>query len=121
MDPTSSLDRELLYIAKQGLMEPVPEPWEAQRDSNDMILYFNTQTGEQTHQHPCDDAYRILFREKRAELIKERGLIPVESEDELADHARDKSCVDASSQEELAEANARHRKPSKGQVTFYPS
>ena len=32
MDPNSSLDQELLYIAKQGLMEPVPEPWEAQRD-----------------------------------------------------------------------------------------
>ena len=49
MDPNSSIDRELLYIAKQGLMEPVPEPWEAQRDANDMILYYNTETGEETH------------------------------------------------------------------------
>ena len=29
MDPNSSVDRELMYIAKQGLMEPVPAPWEA--------------------------------------------------------------------------------------------
>ena len=49
MDPNSSVDRDLMYIAKQGLMEPVPEPWEAQRDANDMILYYNTETGEATH------------------------------------------------------------------------
>lgn len=76
MDPSKSIDRELMFIAKQGLMEPVPEPWEAQRDQNDMILYYNTETGEQTHQHPCDDAYRQLFREKKAVLMKERGLDP---------------------------------------------
>jgi len=29
MDPNSSIDHALMFIAKQGLMEPVPEPWEA--------------------------------------------------------------------------------------------
>lgn len=82
MDPNSSLDRELMYIAKQGLMEPVPEPWEAQRDNNDMIVYYNTQTGESTHQHPCDDAYRALFRQKKMAIIKERGLSNVSMVDD---------------------------------------
>ena len=27
MDPDSSIDRELLWIAKKGLMEPVPRDW----------------------------------------------------------------------------------------------
>lgn len=45
MDLNSSIDRELMFIAKRGLMEPVPDPWEARRDSNDLILYYNTITG----------------------------------------------------------------------------
>ena len=73
MNPNSSIDRELMYIAKQGLMEPVPEPWEAQRDDNDMILYYNTVTGDETHQHPCDEYYRQLFTERRQELMRQRG------------------------------------------------
>lgn len=73
MDPNSSVDCDLMYIAKQGLMEPVPEPWEAQRDANDMILYYNTETGEATHQHPCDEAYRLLFKQKRKSLLQKQG------------------------------------------------
>ena len=103
MDPSKSIDRELMFIAKQGLMEPVPEPWEAQRDQNDMILYYNTETGEQTHQHPCDDAYRQLFREKKATLMKERGLEPENSQEEAKDiNAPDKSSGDQIHQEEPA-------------------
>ena len=61
-------------------MEPVPEPWEAQRDINDMIVYFNTETGEKTHQHPCDEEYKQLFKEERTRLMKEAG----QEEDESA-------------------------------------
>ena len=38
-----------------------------------MILYYNSETGEETHQHPCDEAYRQLFKEKRQELLKKHG------------------------------------------------
>lgn len=49
MDPDSSIDRELLWIAKKGLMEPVPRDWQALKDSNDNIIYFNTVTKFRTH------------------------------------------------------------------------
>ena len=84
MDPNSSIDRGLFYIAKQGLMEPVPEPWEAQRDANDLILYYNADTGEESYQHPCDDGYRQLFKQKRAEEMKKRGLDVDEDDSEDA-------------------------------------
>ena len=94
MDPNSSVDRQLFDIARQGLMEPVPEPWEAQRDANDMILYYNNQTGEETHQHPCDEAYRRLFKQRRNSLLKARGKEPdqdvdeAESETDAADQSK---------------------------------
>jgi len=58
MDVDSSLDRDLFWIAKKGLMEPVPEPWQALKDSNDNIIYYNTVSKQRTHQHPCDERYR---------------------------------------------------------------
>ena len=85
MDPNSSIDRELMYIAKRGLIQPVPEPWEAQRDNNDMIVYYNTQTGESTHQHPCDEGYRQLFRQKKQALLKERGFQDVSAANDESD------------------------------------
>ena len=68
MDPDSSIDRELLWIAKKGLMEPVPRDWQALKDSNDNIIYYNTVTKVRTHQHPCDDAYKLLYLQERAKL-----------------------------------------------------
>jgi len=49
-----------------------------------MILYYNTETGEATHQHPCDEAYRLLFKQKRNSILKKRGQ-PEEAIDESMD------------------------------------
>ena len=87
-----------MYIAKQGLMEPVPEPWEAQRDDNDMILYYNTVTGDETHQHPCDEYYRQLFTERRQELLRQRG--QKDDSQITSGEAGDKSVNETSQQEE---------------------
>ena len=71
MDPDLEEDKSLMWIARQGLMEPVPEPWQALKDSNDNIIYINATTKEKTHQHPCDELYRQLFeKEKRALMQK---------------------------------------------------
>ena len=71
MDPDNEEDKSLMWIARQGLMEPVPQPWQALKDSNDNIIYLNSKTKEKTHQHPCDELYRQLFkREKKALMDK---------------------------------------------------
>ncbi len=44
MDPV--VDQDFLYIAKMGLMEPVPEPWETIKDDNDNIIFYNKETRE---------------------------------------------------------------------------
>ena len=50
-------------------MEPVPQPWQALKDSNDNIIYYNTVTKERTHQHPMDFHYRNLFLHEREKLL----------------------------------------------------
>ena len=38
-------DRDLLYIAEEGLKAPVPEPWKAFSNEQEEIYYTNTITG----------------------------------------------------------------------------
>lgn len=49
MNLEDSIDKNLLWIAKSGLLEPVPAPWQALKDSNDNIIYYNTETKEHSH------------------------------------------------------------------------
>ena len=71
--PNLEEDKSLMWIARQGLMEPVPLPWQALKDSNDNIIYLNTQTNKKTHQHPCDELYRQLFQKEKRALLQRLG------------------------------------------------
>jgi len=69
-------DSELLWIAREGLLAPLPKPWKpCQTEEND-IFYFNFQTGESTWDHPCDARYRQMYIGKKREKIarKEKKL-----------------------------------------------
>ena len=59
MDPVE--DQDLLYIAKLGLIEPVPDPWQVLKDEEDNIIYFNPETQEQCSQHPSDEKFREWY------------------------------------------------------------
>ena len=66
-------DRELLWIAREGLTAPLPKEWKPCKttDTNE-IYYFNFQTGESTWDHPCDDFYRGLYKENKQREEKRR-------------------------------------------------
>ena len=73
MDPVE--DPELLYIAKLGLIEPVPEPWlilreGEEREGEEEIIYFNPQTGEKQSQHPSDEKFRRWYLEEKRKKQK---------------------------------------------------
>ena len=59
-------DRDLFWVAKEGLMAPLPKNWKPckTKDTED-IYYFNFQTGESTWDHPCDGYYKRLFEEEK--------------------------------------------------------
>lgn len=69
MEPDDSVDMQLLWIAKRGLLEPVPHPWQMLQQPNDDIIYYNSITKERTAQHPMDQNYRNLYLQEREKLM----------------------------------------------------
>jgi len=81
MNPSDIIDRQLLWIAKQGLLEPVPHPWQILQQPNDDIIYYNSVTKERTSQHPMDDNYRVLYQHEREKLLANKQK-PAQGRDE---------------------------------------
>ena len=59
-------DLDLFWVAKEGLMAPLPKNWKPckTKDTED-IYYFNFASGESTWDHPCDGYYKRLFEEEK--------------------------------------------------------
>lgn len=60
-------DKEFLYIAKQGLDAPIPEPWEAYQDEEGEIYFVNTENADRTYDHPLDGHFKEMFLKAKAE------------------------------------------------------
>jgi centrosomal protein CEP164 len=59
-------DRDMLWIAREGLMAPLPKSWKPckTKDTED-IYYFNFESGESTWDHPCDGYYKKIYEEEK--------------------------------------------------------
>eukprot|EP00112_Aurelia_sp_Birch-Aquarium-sp1_P011203 Seg2359.6 transcript_id=Seg2359.6/GoldUCD/mRNA.D3Y31 product="Centrosomal protein of 164 kDa" protein_id=Seg2359.6/GoldUCD/D3Y31 len=64
IDPDT--ESELLWIARQGIVAPLPGDWKPCQDESGQIYYFNFQTGESEWEHPCDEYFRSMVEEERA-------------------------------------------------------
>ena len=65
-------DSDLLWIAKEGLKAPLPEPWKPCKTRDDEIYYFNFESGESTWEHPCDEYYRKQYQTHKAQKAKKQ-------------------------------------------------
>lgn len=66
-------DKDLFWIAREGLMAPLPKDWKpCKTKDTDDIYYFNFMTGESTWDHPCDGFYKQKYEEekKKKEISK---------------------------------------------------
>ena len=72
-------DHDLLWIAREGVMAPLPKDWRPCRTKGtEDIYYFNFTTGESTWDHPCDGYSQRLYEEekkKKETVIKVRLLV----------------------------------------------
>lgn len=49
-------EKELFWIAREGLKAPLPENWKPCKTTDtEEIYYFNFSSGESTWEHPCDE------------------------------------------------------------------
>ncbi|ETO83221.1 hypothetical protein F444_02729 [Phytophthora nicotianae P1976] len=59
-------ERDLFWIAREGLKAPLPENWKPCKTTDtEEIYYFNFATGQSTWDHPCDEFYRNLYEEHK--------------------------------------------------------
>ena len=59
-------DRNLFYIAKEGLKAPLPGPWKPCKSPGGQIYYFNFNSKELQKEHPCDDYYRRYYLNEKS-------------------------------------------------------
>ena len=59
-------DHDLIWIAREGLMAPLPTDWKpCKQENSEEIYYFNFDTGDSTWEHPCDGFYKSLYEEEK--------------------------------------------------------
>jgi centrosomal protein CEP164 len=59
-------DRDLFYIAKEGLKAPLPDQWKPCRSPGGNIYYFNFETKQLQKDHPCDDYYKRYYHNEKS-------------------------------------------------------
>jgi hypothetical protein len=63
-------DPDLLWIAKAGLEEPLPDPWWVCRSvGSGHLFFFNPVTNLSVWEHPCDTKFRDLAAKMASERI----------------------------------------------------
>ncbi|XP_041660210.1 centrosomal protein of 164 kDa-like isoform X1 [Cheilinus undulatus] len=63
IDPEN--EPELMWLAREGIVAPLPPEWKPCQDVTGDIYYFNFSSGQSTWDHPCDEHYRRLVVEER--------------------------------------------------------
>ncbi|XP_075184475.1 centrosomal protein of 164 kDa isoform X2 [Anomaloglossus baeobatrachus] len=72
IDPDA--EAELMWLAREGIVAPLPPDWKPCQDVTGDIYYFNFATGQSTWDHPIDEHYRELVTEERAKLQSQSGV-----------------------------------------------
>ncbi|XP_054650665.1 centrosomal protein of 164 kDa-like isoform X6 [Dunckerocampus dactyliophorus] len=58
-------EADLMWLAKEGIVAPLPPEWKPCQDVTGDIYYYNFSSGESTWDHPCDEHYRLLVVQER--------------------------------------------------------
>lgn len=59
---------ELMWLAREGIVAPLPMEWKPCQDITGDIYYFNFANGQSMWDHPCDEHYRNLVIQERGKL-----------------------------------------------------
>ncbi|KAJ8280227.1 hypothetical protein GJAV_G00052070 [Gymnothorax javanicus] len=65
---------ELMWLAREGIVAPLPAEWKPCQDVTGDVYYFNFSSGQSTWDHPCDEQYRRLVIQERERAQANAGL-----------------------------------------------
>ena len=81
LDPVQ--DRELLWVAQQAVVAPLPEGWREVRPEEEggaaESYYYNAREGVSTYEHPLDGHFRTLVGQLRSQKQMRREKIVAQS------------------------------------------
>ncbi|NWU19349.1 CE164 protein, partial [Dyaphorophyia castanea] len=73
IDPDA--EPELLWLARECLVTPLPPGWKPCQDiTGGEIYFFNFENGQSVWEHPCDEHYRQLVIREREKLLARGSL-----------------------------------------------
>ncbi|XP_026564826.1 centrosomal protein of 164 kDa [Pseudonaja textilis] len=87
---------ELMWLAREGIVAPLPAEWKPCQDITGDIYYFNFANGQSTWDHPCDERYRQLVIQEREKILEHGGLKKKEKKKKRAEKKKDKKERDPS-------------------------
>ncbi|XP_029139362.1 centrosomal protein of 164 kDa [Protobothrops mucrosquamatus] len=92
---------ELMWLAREGIVAPLPAEWKPCQDITGDIYYFNFANGQSTWDHPCDERYRQLVIQEREKILEHGGLKKKEKKKKRAEKKKDKKERDLSKNLEM--------------------
>ena len=63
IDPDS--ERDLLWIAREGILAPLPPAWTPVEMEDGQVYFYNQDSGQSLWEHPLDSKYRDMAAEER--------------------------------------------------------
>ncbi len=110
-------ERDLLWIAREGLRTPLPKEWKACKTDTGEMYYFNFESGDSIWDHPLDDVFKDKVEEERKALasgkrnsagILKKGSVAANAlihlQKELDEALQKVAAVSSQLQDELSEA-----------------
>ncbi|CAF1195584.1 unnamed protein product [Rotaria sordida] len=92
IDPRKEL--HLLWLAREGIMKPLPPGWKSCQEENGELYYFNFDTGKSSWDHPCDEIYKArVIEERRKQPSSSTNLFNTNPRGTLSQKDRSKSTV----------------------------
>ncbi|CAF3337995.1 unnamed protein product [Rotaria sp. Silwood1] len=83
----------LLWLAKEGIMKPLPLGWKPCQEENGELYYFNFDTGKSSWDHPCDEIYKTRVLEERRKQPSSTTLLDTNPRGTLTQTGRSTSTV----------------------------
>ncbi|XP_045871945.1 centrosomal protein of 164 kDa isoform X4 [Meles meles] len=116
IDPVK--EPELMWLAREGIVAPLPVEWKPCQDITGDIYYFNFANGQSTWDHPCDEHYRNLVIQERGKLsapgaIKKKDKKKKKEKKDKKDKENPKSLLETQPEQGLLPSSSLLRGPSR--------
>ncbi|XP_004452967.2 centrosomal protein of 164 kDa isoform X1 [Dasypus novemcinctus] len=108
---------ELMWLAREGIVAPLPVEWKPCQDITGDIYYFNFANGQSMWDHPCDEHYRNLVIQERGKLsapgaVKKKEKRKKKEKKDKKDKETSKSPLDTRPEQGLLPSSSFLRGPS---------